>query len=61
MAFLVSIFASIEESDETAKEKATAPTSIRIKQNKRSGVVTPLISPKPTVVKVANTKYIEAM
>jgi hypothetical protein len=51
----------MEDSDETAKENATAPTSIRPKQKILSGVVTPLISPKPTVVKVVSTKYIDAI
>jgi hypothetical protein len=57
----VSIFDSIEDRHEIENEKATAPTSIRMRQKIRSGVVTPLMSPKPTVVKVVKTKYIDAM
>jgi hypothetical protein len=60
-AFLVSIVESIEDNEEIEKEKATAPTSIKIRQKTLSLLVTPLISPKPTVVKVASTKYIEAI
>ncbi len=61
IALLVSILDSMEDSDETENEKATAPTSISRRQKMRSGAVTPLMSPKPTVVKVVKTKYIEAM
>jgi hypothetical protein len=52
---------SMEDSYEIENEKAMAPTSMRIKQNTRSGIVTPLMSPKPTVVKVVSTKYIDAI
>jgi hypothetical protein len=51
----------MDDSEDTAKEKATAPTSISIKQNSLSEFVTPFISPKPTVVNVVSTKYIEAI
>jgi hypothetical protein len=51
----------MEERDETAKEKARAPIKERITQNSLSETVYPLISPKPTVVKVVSTKYIEAI
>ena len=51
----------MEDKDETEKENEMAPNIIRRRQNRRSGAVTPLISPKPTVVKVVNTKYMDAM
>jgi len=52
---------SIDDREEMEKEKATAPTSISMTQYSLSGRVTPLMSPKPTVVKVVKTKYIEAI
>jgi hypothetical protein len=57
----LSIEESIEDKDETEKENEMAPNIISRRQNRRSGLVTPLISPKPTVVKVVNTKYMDAM
>ena len=51
----------MEDKEETEKENEMAPNIISRRQNKRSGIVTPLISPKPTVVKVVNTKYMDAM
>ena len=51
----------MEDKDETEKENEMAPNIIRRRQNRRSGAVTPLISPKPTVVKVVSTKYMDAM
>ena len=51
----------MEDNDDTEKENEMAPNIIRRRQNKRSGPVTPFMSPNPTVVNVANTKYIDAM
>jgi hypothetical protein len=52
---------SIDDREEIEKEKATAPTNISKTQYNLSGRVTPFMSPKPTVVNVVKTKYIEAM
>jgi hypothetical protein len=51
----------MEDKDETEKENEMAPNIIKRRQKRRSGPVTPLISPNPTVVKVVNTKYMDAM
>ena len=57
----MSIDESMEESDEIEKEKENTPMIIKTMHITLSSMLTPTISPNPTVVIVVRVKYMDAI